>query len=97
MSTMTFATVFTEPRRPRPDAEPDPSQAQRDRHIRVIGLKVAGHWTVAQLAALEGVTPQTIHAWQHAVLERYDEPDAETIRRVLASRKRSAPSHSDDA
>ena len=97
MSAMTFATVFTEPCRPRHDATPDPDQAERNRHIRVIGLKVSGHWTVAQLAALEGVSERTIDRWQHAVLERYDEPDAETIRRVLASRKRFTPAPAEDA
>jgi transposase-like protein len=67
-------------------------EAERERHVRAVALKLAGFYSVAKIAALEDVSPRTLLKWQRAILagDPYTSPEAEAIRRIVADRRRTA-------
>lgn len=84
-----FASLFFDSaERRRSSRLADPAQAERDRHVRAIALKLSGHYRVAQVAALEGVHEATLRRWQSLIRAGapYTGPEAEAIRRLLKNR-----------
>lgn len=74
------ATISMVQRRGRPKA--GSTRDERIKHIKCTYLLLMGGYPAAGLAKLHGVTRATIYNWRDLVLNQYDEPEAEGLRRM---------------
>ena len=78
-------TMPRKPGRPRVGSTRD----ERVKHIKCTYFLLLGGYSSAALARMHGVGRSTVYNWRDLVLEQYDDPEAEGLRRMVA--------HADDA
>lgn len=59
------------------------TRAERLKHIKCTYFLLRGRYPAASLAAMHGVSERTIFYWRALVLEKYDDPEAEGLRRLV--------------
>ena len=73
-------TMSRKPGRPRAGSTRD----ERVLHIKCTYFLLLGGYSSAALARMHGVGRSTVYNWRDLVLNRYDDPEAEGLRRMVA-------------
>lgn len=77
----TIAMHRKKPGRPKAGTTRD----ERTKHIKCTYMLLMGGYPAAGLARLHLVSRATIYNWRDLVLEKYDDPEAEGLRRMAES------------